>query len=84
MGEELLDLSLTGLLFDFSFASPLDDLDEFIGKGMLVNSIGLEGENLSDFLFIGTLRTLMMNSSFILSWNNLEPSPASKLSYSPL
>jgi len=85
LGEELLDLSLTGLLFDFSFASPsLDDLDEFIGKGMLVNSIGLEGGNLSDFLFIGTLRTLMMNSSFILSQNNLEPSSASKLSYSPL
>ena len=81
----MLDLSLTGLLFDFNFASPsLGDLDEFIDRGMLVNSTGLEGGNLSDFLFIGALKTLIVNSSFILFQNNLEPSPASKLSYPSL
>ena len=85
LGEELLDLSLIGLLFDFSFAPPsLCNLDEFVSRGILMNSTGLEGGNLSDFLFVGVLRTLMVNSSFILSWNNLKPSPTSKLSHPPL
>jgi len=85
LGEELLDLSLTGLLFNFGFApSSLGDLDKFVGEGMLVNSTGLGEGNLTDFLFIGALGTLMVNSSFILSWNNLKPFPTSRLSHPPL
>jgi len=73
LGEELLDLSLIGLLFDFSFAPPsLCNLDEFVDKGILMNSTGFEGGNLSDFLFVEVLRTLIVNSSFILFQNDLE------------
>ena len=60
----MLDLSLIGLSFNFGFAPPsLGDLDGFVGREMLVNSTGLGGENLLDFLFVGTLRTLMVNFS---------------------
>ena len=81
----MVGLLLIDLLFDFSFASlSLGGLDRFISGGMLVNFTGLEGENLSDLLFVGALETLVVNSSLILSQNNLELFSTSKLSHSSL
>ena len=81
----LVGLSLMGLPFNFGFVPPsLGSLVGFSGGGMLVNSTGLVGGNLSDLLFVGALGTLVVNSSLILSRNDLELSPASKLSHPPL
>jgi len=82
LGEMLLGLSLMGLLFDFGFVSPsLGSLVRFSGRGMLVNSTGLVGEDLLNLLFVGVFGTLVVNSSLILSQNNSELFPISKLSH---
>ena len=85
LGEMLVSLLLIGLPFDFGFVSSfLDNLVRFSSRGMLVNFTGLVGGNLLDLLFVRAFRTLVINSSLILSQNDLEPSPANKLSYSSL
>ena len=57
-----------GLLFDFSFASSfLGSLVRFSSRGILVNFTSLVRGNLSDLLFVRAFRTLVVNSSLILS-----------------
>ena len=78
--EELLDLLLIDLLFNFGFTFPfLSNLNKSVNKKILVNSMSLKERNLLDFLFIEALKTLIVNFFFILFQNNLKLLSTSEL-----
>ena len=62
----------------------LEGLEGTWGRGMLVNSTGLERENLSDFFLKGLVETLVVNSSLVMLQKDLLPLPAFNVSQPPL
>ena len=81
----LTSLLLLFLLWNFNFAiSSLKGLERTWGRKILVNSTGLERENLSDFFPKGLVGTLVVNSSLIMLQKDLLLLPAFNTSQSPL